>query len=351
MKALCITGPGSTTVVDRSPPEAGAGEVLLRVQVVGLCGSDLSTYRGVNPLVDYPRIPGHEVGAVIEAVGPRVPPAWREGMAVLVVPYTNCGECSACRRGRGNCCRRNQTLGVQRDGALVEYLLVPHHKAVPAPDLSPTELALVEPLTVGFHGVGRGEVTHRDTVTVVGCGGVGLGAVAAAAGRGARVIAVDIDARKLALAEAFGAAQVVNSSNEDLHGRLQESTQGEGPDVVVEAVGSPGTYRTAVEEAAFAGRVVYIGYAKPPVTYDSRLFVQKELDVRGSRNARNAAPGDFIAVLSFLRRTRDTVSRLVTQTVTMDQAGEALAAWDRHPEATIKVHVHVGVSGLHAGRE
>lgn len=157
----------------------------------------------------------------------------------------------------------------------------------------------MEPLTVGFHAIGRGRVGAEDTVAVIGCGGVGLGAVAASGFRGARTIAVDLDDRKLDTARRAGATDTINTERESLHEGLSELTKGYGPDVIVEAVGLPSTFRAAVEEVAFPGRVVYIGYAKELVPYETRLFVQKELDLMGSRNA---LPEDFHAVIRMLER-------------------------------------------------
>ena len=201
MRAFVIDEPRVTSVVDRPEPTLGANEVLLRVKCVGFCGSDLNTFRGLNPLVSYPRIPGHEVAGTIVEIGAESQALFQIGQEVLVMPYTACGKCTACRMDRTNCCQFNQTLGVQRDGAMAEYLVAPAEKLLAAPKLSMAELALVEPLTIGFHAVDRGRVTADDTVAVLGCGAIGLGAIAGAAARGARVIAVDIDDAKLGLAQ------------------------------------------------------------------------------------------------------------------------------------------------------
>jgi threonine dehydrogenase-like Zn-dependent dehydrogenase len=135
---------------------------------VGLCGSDLNTFRGLNPLVSLPRVPGHEIGGTIAAVGAEVPAEFVPGKTALVIPYTNCGACSACRAGRENACRYNRTLGVQQNGGLSERLVVRHDRLILNDRLSLRELALVEPLSVGFHAVGRGRVTAADTVVVIG---------------------------------------------------------------------------------------------------------------------------------------------------------------------------------------
>ena len=298
MKAFFITAPGRTEIREIPRPTAAAGEVLLKVRMVGLCGSDLNTFRGTNAMVTCPRIPGHEIAATVEQVPGEAAGKFQPGDNVTLSPYTSCGKCPSCRRGRPNACRANQTLGIQRDGALTEYLAAPWGKLYASSKLSLKELALVEPLTVGFHAADRGEVTAADTVAVLGCGAIGLGAVAGAAYAGARVIAVDIDDAKLAIARAAGAAETVNSAKVDLATALADLTGGDGPDVVIEAIGLPATFRAAVEMVAFTGRVVYVGYAKAPVEYQTRQFVQKELDIRGSRNA--SLSRDFPRVIEML---------------------------------------------------
>ncbi len=338
MKALYIEKPGRTSIGDIAPPDPAHGEVLLRVRMVGLCGSDINTFRGKNPLVELPRIPGHEIAAVVEAAGPGVPDTFRPGMAVTLSPYTACGQCPACRRGRANACRNNQTLGVQRHGALTEFIAVPWQKLIEAPGLSLRELCLVEPLSVGFHAASRGRITAADTVAVFGCGAVGLGVVSGAAFRGARVIAVDIDKRKLDLARQAGAAESINPAAEPLPGRLAELTAGDGPDVIVEAVGSPPTYRAAVELVAFTGRVVCIGYAKQNVEFETRFFVQKELDILGSRNA---VVEDFKEVVRMLAARKFPVDGTISRVTPFEGAGQAFADWDRDPAAFTKILVQV----------
>src|SRR5947208_7974650 len=301
MKAFVLQAPGRACIETVPDPVARPGDVLLQVRMVGFCGSDLNSFRGLSPLVSYPRILGHEVCATAVQGDSEM----AAGTDVALLPYSNCGRCAACLRGRPNACQYNETLGVQRDGALAEYIAMPREKLYPA-KLTPKELCLVEPLTVGFHAVSRGRVTAEDSVAIFGCGGVGLGAVAAASSRGARTICIDVDDEKLELAQLAGAACSIHSKRESLHDRLQEMTAGRGPDVVIEAVGTPETFRAAVEEVAFTGRVVYIGYAKEPVSYETRLFVQKELDVLGSRNAQ---PADLHVVIDLLQRAKFPVDK------------------------------------------
>ena len=334
MRALVIDRPGEARVIEMGRPAAGPLEATMRIRRIGLCGTDLSTFLGKNPLVTYPRIPGHEVAATLEHV-PANDLGLAEGMNVTMSPYTNCGKCSACRQGRFNACRFNQTLGVQRDGALMDYFSMPLAKLYAAP-LPVEELCLVEPLTVGCHAVARGQVTAADTVAIYGCGGVGLGAVAAAAFRDARVVAIDIDDKKLAIARDCGARETINTTREDVHARLQELTAGNGPDAIIEAIGRPDTYRAAVEEVCFAGRVVYIGYAKDHVSFETRLFVQKELDICGSRNA---LPQDFREVIRMFEQKRFPTAEAISATVPLEEAPAILRAWSEDPAAYTKIMI------------
>ena len=177
MKALQIPSLKKIQVIDLPKPEAGAGEVLLKLKYVGFCGSDLNTFLGRNTMAKPNVIPGHEIGAVIEAVGPDCPPEFQIGQVVTVNPYTNCGHCASCRNGRYNACQNNETLGVQRDGAMREYIALPWQKIIPVKNITPRDTALIEPMSVGFHAVSRGQVSDIDTVLVLGCGMVGLGAI------------------------------------------------------------------------------------------------------------------------------------------------------------------------------
>jgi threonine dehydrogenase-like Zn-dependent dehydrogenase len=337
VKALVMHGPGHASVECVPDARREPGHALLRVRRVGLCGSDLNSYRGLNPLVSYPRIPGHEIAATIfELDAPGSP--FTVGMNVTLSPYTSCGRCASCRNSRHNACRENQTLGVQRDGGLAEYLSVPVEKLYAA-NLGLNELCLVEPLTVGCHAVARARVSSTDTVAVLGCGGVGLGAIAASAFRGATTIAVDLDHDKLSVARLAGASHVLHAELDDMKAALDDLTGGAGPEVVIEAVGTPQTFLAAVSAVAFTGRVVYIGYAKEPVTYETRLFVQKELDILG---ARNALTEDFAQVIAMLEQRRFPVHAAIGSVVPFEQAPEIFQAWSAEPRRFSKILVSLG---------
>ena len=284
-------------------------------------------------MVVMPVIPGHEISAVIEEKGEGVPEDIKIGMNCTVNPYTSCGSCPSCRNSRPNACQFNQTLGVQRNGAMREYIAVPWQKVITTVGIPDKKVSLVEPMSVGFHAVSRAEVTDLDIVMVVGCGMIGVGAIVRASTRGARVIAVDIDDNKLALAKKLGAHYTINSKDENVHEKLMEITDNMGPDVVVEAVGSPITYQMAINEVAFTGRVVCIGYAKSEVSFETKLFVSKELDIRGSRNA---LPEDFRAVIEYFKK-KEIPSELISAIYPPEKGQEALETWAENPGKVFRI--------------
>lgn len=320
-------------------PVVAPGEILVKIEYVGFCGSDLNTYLGRNPMVKLPVVPGHEVGAVVEEIGEGVPEGlFAKGMSVTLNPYTNCGKCASCRNGRVNACEHNETLGVQRNGVMCEYAVMPWQKVIPAPSMSSRDCALIEPMSVGFHAVSRGQVVDNERVMVIGCGMIGMGAIVRASLRGATVIAVDLDDEKLELARKVGATYVINSKTENVHERMLQLTDGLGADVVIEAVGSPVTYVMAVDEVGFTGRVVCIGYAKSPVEFQTKLFVQKELDIRGSRNA---LPADFRAVINYLQTGVCPIDKLISRIAEPEEAAAAMADWAAAPGKVFRILVRL----------
>jgi threonine dehydrogenase-like Zn-dependent dehydrogenase len=338
MRAISLRAPGEVEIVEVAEPTLGPEEVLVRVGCVGLCGSDLNAYRGSSPMVSYPRIIGHEVGGTIVARGEGVPDRVRIGANVTVWPYSHCGACPACRVGRINSCQFNQTLGVQRDGALTERIAVHHGKVYASETLSLRELALVEPLSVGYHAANVGRICETDTALVLGCGAVGLGAVAAAARKGATVIGLDIDGAKLETARKLGARHCVNAATDNAAERIAGLTGGEGVSAAIEAVGAAQTYRMALELVATAGRVVCIGYADQPVELDTKLIVRKELEVLGSRNALH----EFRAVVQMLEERARPFTDMISRVVPFDQAAQAFSEWSASPQSFTRLLVQVG---------
>ena len=335
MKALFLTAIGQTEIREIDKPTPGPDEVLLKIGMVGFCGGDLNGFKGLFELQEYPNVLGHEVGGTIEAMGSQVPATFIIGNRVTVYPYLNCGKCISCRKGRRNACQDNKTMGVRRPGAMTHYITIHWQDLFLSSTLSLKELALVEPLTVGFHAAARGRISSKDRVAVIGCGIVGMGAIASAVNRGAEVIAIDIDDSKMEIAKKIGVAHTINTSKEDLHQALMRITDGDGPDVIIEAVGNALTYRAAVDEVAYTGRVVCIGYAKSPVEFNTGIFVRKEIEILGSRNCTD----EFPEVIAYLEVGKFPVEEVISKVVSLANAGAALADWASQPKGITKIMV------------
>jgi len=335
MRALFLTAIGQTEIREIDKPSIGPEEVLLKIGMVGFCGGDLNGFKGLFELQEYPNVLGHEVGGTIEEIGSQVPESFKLGNKVTLYPYLNCGKCISCRKGRRNACQDNKTMGVRRPGAMTRYIAIHWQDLFSSEKLSLKELALVEPLTVGFHAAARGRVSSQDRVAVIGCGIVGMGAIASAVNRGAEVIAIDIDDSKMDIAKKIGVAHTINTSREDLHEALMRITDGDGPDVIIEAVGNAVTYRAAVDEVAYTGRVVCIGYAKSAVEFNTGIFVRKEIEILGSRNCTD----EFPEVIAYLEAGKFPVEDVISKTVSLDDAGAALADWAANAKGITKIMV------------
>lgn len=338
MEALVITDIGSTEIREVDTPVCDSDHVILSVKHVGLCGSDLNTYSGLNPLVSLPRIPGHEIGGTIIETGANVPDEFALGTSAIVVPYTTCGTCSSCKSNRPNACRYNRTLGVQQDGGMSSLLKIHYDRLILNETLPARHLSLVEPLAVGFHAVSRGRIEPNETVVVMGGGMIGVGAMLGALARGATALMVEISESKRQTLLDLGASAVINPETTDLAAEISKITDDQGPNVVIEAVGLPQTFRSAVDLASFAGRVVYVGYAKEEVSYNTSLFNLKELDIMGSRNATRS---DFEDVTKFLESHPTLGDKLISQTFAWAEAGQSFEYWKENRNETFKVIIDV----------
>lgn len=338
MFAVCITSPGDISLVELPTPKPASDEIRIALSHVGYCGSDLSSFKGSNPLVSYPRVPGHELSGTIDMLGATVPNAFSIGQRVTVLPYFNCGNCFACRNGKPNACIANQTMGVQREGAMAEFACVHHAHVLPVEDLEPHELALIEPLAISFHAVGRGVPRPQEWVAVLGVGMIGLGIQLAAIAAGARVVAIDLSVKKLDLAHALGATAVIDASQVDVIAALMAITGEDGASLVFEAAGSPITFRSAIDMVSQTARVVYVGYTATPVEYETRKFVTKEINILGSRGATRA---DFTAATEYLRNNRRVAKAIVSKTVPLAEAPTAMREWMADPSSITKIIVSI----------
>lgn len=336
MQTVAITeGIGRIRIDHRPAPTPGPGEALLRVDAVGVCGTDLHIFDGSYP-TELPLVQGHEISAVVDTLPAGYRGRLSVGTRVAVEPVVSCGSCYPCRHGRHNTCRAMQAVGVHRPGGLQQYLTVPVENCHPADDLAPEIVALCETLSVSHRAVARPRVESTDTVVVLGAGPIGLGAVIAARDLGADVMAVDLQPSRLRLAGELGAAELVRNLDE-LPDRVHDWTGGDGAAVVVEATGSAVVAETAFEVVATAGRISLVGVSEQSVSLNLRRFTAKELDVYGSRST-----VDFPAAVALARRRQAELGTLVSHRFPLSRAEEALRFAHDHPHEVVKALIEVG---------
>jgi alcohol dehydrogenase len=297
MKALSLEAPRQWKRLDIPEPAApGPGEALVRVHNVGICGTDLSGYLGKMPFFSYPRIPGHELGVEVVAVGAgvsNVAPSDR----CAVEPYINCQVCYACRKGKNNCCEKHQTLGVHCDGGLRPLFTVPARKLHISRKLSFEQLALIETLAVGYHAVQRSALQADESCLIIGAGPIGLATLEFARLTGAKIIVLDVNPARLDFCRNVMRVSHTLQPVEGFEKQLKELTDGHGPDVVIDATGSVASMSAAFGLIAHGGRLVYVGITTEEVKFKHPTFHRPEGTLLCSRNALSPDFGNIIRLI------------------------------------------------------
>jgi 2-desacetyl-2-hydroxyethyl bacteriochlorophyllide A dehydrogenase len=341
MKAIQLEKPLSFRTVEiPEPPKLEAGDALVRVHRVGVCGTDISGYLGKMPYFSYPRIPGHELGVEVVAVGEGVINV-RAGDRCSIEPYINCQRCYACRRGHTNCCESNQTLGVHCDGGLRPFFIIPARKLHISRKLTFEQLALVETLAIGCHAINRGEATRGQHVLVIGAGPIGLSVIEFSRLSGAKTIVMDINEgrldfvrRKMRVPDTI----TTRGDGEELK-RLEELTNGQLADMVVDATGSNKSMSHAINYCAFAGRLIYLGITQQEISFlHAPIVHRRELTLMASRNA--LAP-DFIRIIKLIEEGQIDTGPWITHHAWFDEMIEAFPSWVKPETGVIKAIVEI----------
>jgi L-gulonate 5-dehydrogenase len=320
------------------PGEPGPGEVVVRPEAVGLCGSDFHYFLGEIPMALYPRIMGHEFSALLEAIGPDCPAGLRAGERVAVWPLTACGRCHPCRTGRQNVCANISLIGVHRDGALQERLHVPAAQVFPVGDQPALVAALVEPVSIAVRTVVRGRVAAGEKVVVLGAGPIGQAVSVAATDRGASVLLVDRLESRLERGQAGGADVLAAEPGDGWIESARDWAGAEGPHVVIEATGVPALVRTAMEIVGHGGRVVVVGLSSDDASLRVGDLPFRELDLLG---VSCCGAGEFADAVDLVGRHRDVLAPLVTHEFALEEAPEAIAYAMEHPADVMKAVVRL----------
>ena len=339
MKAIQLEKPLNFRPLDvPEPPAPGPGEALVRIHRIGICGTDYSGYLGKMPFYSYPRIPGHELGVEVLAVGPGVTEV-SPGDRCSVEPYINCQRCYSCRRGLTNCCEHHQTLGVMCDGGMCERMILPSRKLHVSRHLSYEQLALVETLAIGCHAVDRGGVRAGETVLVIGAGPIGLSAIEFVKAAGAVCVVLDINESRLAFCRDRLKVQHTLMAQPDGGelAELQTLTEGRLADVVIDATGSTKSMSAALRFCAFGGRLVYVGITQQDLVFPhAPMMHRRELTLLGSRNALSR---DFARIIRLIEDgTIDTVP-WITHRASFDRLIAEFPDWLKPETGVIKAMV------------
>jgi 2-desacetyl-2-hydroxyethyl bacteriochlorophyllide A dehydrogenase len=312
MEALVCNKPGVLEyTTGNEQPLLRPGQAIIKIKRIGICGTDLHAFEGTQPYFNYPRILGHELaGDLVAADGADdfVP-----GERVTFIPYFNCGKCIACRNGKPNCCTEIKVSGVHIDGGMVDYLSVPSYALVKSQGLDYDELALVEPLAIGAHGVRRADVQEGEFVLVIGAGPIGLGAMEFARIAGAEVIALDINEQRLQFCkDELKIKHTINAATEDTLQRLRAITNNDMPVVVIDATGSQKAINNALQYVAHGGRFVLIGLQKEAISFSHPEFHKRETTLMSSRNATRE---DFVHVITSIKNGSINPAAYITHRV------------------------------------
>ena len=308
MKRIICEKPFEFQLKEVDPPARQAGQALVRINRIGICGTDLHAYEGNQPFFTYPRILGHEVAGVIDTVAEN-PQNYKSGDPVAIIPYLECGECIACRMGKTNCCSRLNVLGVHSDGGMQEFVTVPVDHLVKTDGLDPDETAMVECMAIGAHAVSRADIRPAEFVLVIGAGPIGLGTMQFAAAEGARVIAMDLNDQRLTFCEhELGVEFTINAAG-DPHTALKQITAGEFPSVVMDATGNAESMRNALNFLSHGGRLVYIGLFIGDFLLNDPEFHKRETTLLSTRNATRQ---DFEHVIDLMKTGAVKTRPLIT---------------------------------------
>ena len=323
MKVLVCTKPGQFTYAEQEKPASVAGKAIIKIKRIGVCGTDLHAFEGTQPFFQYPRVLGHELaGELVDTGGAS---GFEIGEAVTFIPYFNCGTCIACRNGKPNCCTHMQVSGVHVDGGMVEYLAIPAAALLHGEGLSYDELALMEPLAIGAHGVRRAQVQPGEWVLVIGAGPIGLGTMEFARLAGGKVIALDLNEARLQFCrEKLGISYTINALETGITEKLAQITNGDMPTVVIDATGNQKAINGAFQYLAHGARLVLIGLQKGDITFSHPEFHKREATLMSSRNATRQ---DFEYVLSSLKKGLVNPATYITHRVLFSQVKDEFENW------------------------
>lgn len=338
MKVLCIDGPEKLEMKEFERPELKPGQAVVKIEMCGICGSDVTAYRGVNPTMKYPvNGLGHEgVGTIVE-IGEN-DKGLKVGDRVALEPYVPCNNCHMCAEGRFNNCADIRVCGVHKDGMMAEYFLHPVQLLYKLPDdMTFLHAALVEPFTIGLHAATRARVKAGEHVVIFGAGVIGLMAAFASINYGATPIVVDVISERLEYAKKLGIPYIFNSREGGVEEYLREVTNGKLPEAMIDCTGAPMILEQMHNYVCHGGRIALVGWPHNPVAINTVRLMQKEIDVCPSRNS-NAK---FPEAIRLIHENKLPADDFITKIISINDVEETIQDMIKSPSDYMKVIVEI----------
>lgn len=326
MKTIVLETPGQFRLTDTTEPGMpGPGEALVRVKRVGICGTDLHAFRGRQPFFSYPRILGHELGVEVVALGAATElHNLQVGDSCAVEPYLNCGVCSACRRGKTNCCQQLKVLGVHTDGGMREYITVPQQKLHKAQGAPVEHLAVVEMLCIGAHAVSRAQITPGESALVIGAGPIGLATMQFAKLAGAEVACLELNPNRIEFCRRHLGIERFVDATHGVETELQQMLGGDMPTLVFDATGNAQSMMGAFNYVAHGGKLIFVGLVQGDLTFNDPYFHSHELTLLATRNATST---DFAYVVDCLNTGKINLDPWITHHASPEELIEIFPTW------------------------
>ena len=335
MRTIVCSKPGQLSYEEKKYPDSNQGCSIVRIKQIGICGTDLHAYNGVQPYFTYPRVLGHELAAEYtdgDAKG------FSNGDLITILPYKSCGNCFACRNGKTNCCSTLSVLGVHADGGMCEFLSVPNELLVHAQGLSFDQTALIEPLAIGAHAVTRANIDPTENVLVIGAGPIGIGLLYFLSSINCKVLVAETNPFRLNFCSStFPSIQCINPSVGDTIERLKDLTKGNMPSVIFDATGNLSSIHQSLSYLSHAGRYVLVGLQQGDIHINHPEFHKREAMLMSSRNATHA---DFQSVIDAIRSGKMNPQKMITHRLPFEQLVEKFPTLYTEKDRLIKAMIN-----------
>ncbi|WP_236973508.1 zinc-binding alcohol dehydrogenase family protein [Membranihabitans maritimus] len=334
MKSITCTTPHCFEEKEKSIPGIQTGEALVKINRVGICGTDLHAFQGNQPFFRYPRILGHELSGTIVELSDN-DSDFSTGDRVCIIPYIHCGQCQACRAGQTNCCQDLKVYGVHVDGGMQQYINYPMDLLLKVNTMTSDEAAIVEPLAIGAHSLRRANVQKEQLIVVQGCGPIGIGIIMLANYMGAHIVALDVNESRLQYVKNhFGVLEAFNPIDKHAQSIIKHYFEKRKADIVFDATGSAKAIPTGIQYMRHGGKLVLVGIANTDLIFNHPEIHARETSILCSRNATTE---DFSTVTEAIRTKTLALDKYITKVVDQSEILSHFNKWASPDSEDIKI--------------